>query len=207
MNTEKSFIPVDLRKLEDYSYVKERLVVQLENKNMKLSDEVLETRVLDMKMTYGIAVSVTDERMICIKMTRDMFSHYHITLYELYQDAIKSTEKLFPVQIISVNKQYLKNNPSLPDNVLCVTNANGPGGASVILYPDTLTQIHDYFGSNYYLLPSSTREWIAVKDNPTMTVDFLKGALNTVNRSLESNLLLSDHIYFYDILTESIHMI
>lgn len=206
MNTEENFIPVDLHKLEDYSFVKERLVVQLENRNTELSKDVLETRVLDMKMTYGIAVNVTNERMICVKMTRDMFSHYRITLYELYQDAIKSTEKLFPVQIISVNKQYLNNDPLLPDNVLCVTNANGPGGSSAILYPDTLTKIYDYFDSNYYLLPSSTREWIAVKDNPAMTADFLKGALNTVNRKLENNLLLSDHVYFFDILTKSIHM-
>lgn len=207
MNTEKDFVPVNLHKLEDYSYVKEKLVVQLENRNTELSGDILETRVLDMKITYGIVVSVTNEKMVCVKMTRDMFSHYNITLYELYQDAIKSTEKLFPVQIISVNKQYLNNDPLLPDNVLCVTNANGPGGSSAILYPDTLMKIYDYFDSNYYLLPSSTREWIAIKDNPSMTSDFLKDALDTVNRNLDSNLLLSDHIYFFDILTKSLHMI
>ena len=207
MNTEKGFIPVELHKLEDYSYVKERLIVQLDNTDTEFTEDVLETKVLDMKMTYGIAVSVTNERMVCVKMTRDMFSHYHITLYELYQDAIRSTEKLFPVQIISVNKEYLNNDPLLPDNVLCVTNANGPGGSSAILYPDTLMKVYDYFDSNYYLLPSSTREWIAVKDNPAMTTDFLKGALNTVNRKLSRNQLLSDHVYFFDILTKSLHMI
>lgn len=199
-------ITIDLENLHDYAFVKERLFVRLWYKDTKFDENILQTPVLDMKMTYHILLDREDDRLSAVKLTRDFFASYNITLYQLYSDAIHSTQVLFPA-VIKPLEEMVSASFELHSNLYYVSTVKGIIGSSTILYPDMPQKIYQTIGSDYYLIPSSTDEWLAIKKDQLMSPSALESIVHVVNSTFtDPSLLLSDHIYCYNSMTKKIQL-
>lgn len=84
------------------------------------------------------------------------------------------------------------------DEPYVVTNSNGINGAAVILYPNTLKEIGEAFGEDYYLLPSSIHEWLVISASASMGVEEMREMVQEVNTScVAKEEILSDAVYYY----------
>lgn len=81
-----------------------------------------------------------------------------------------------------------------------ITNKQNLYGAACILYPDVLEDVAQKLGSDFYILPSSVHETIAV---PAKSLDIdhansLKSMVSGINQSeLKAEEVLSDNVYYY----------
>lgn len=90
--------------------------------------------------------------------------------------------------------------PEMFPPIYVITNKHNLYGAACILYPDVLKDIAQKLDSDFYILPSSVHETIAV---PAETLDVnhansLKAMIRGVNQSeLTPEEILSDNVYYY----------
>ena len=93
------------------------------------------------------------------------------------------------------------------DEPYVITNSNGINGASVILYTDILKEIGGFLGEDYYLLPSSIHEMLAIPVSAPMDEKEMHEMVEEVNRScVVSEEILSDSVYRYDCKAETIRI-
>lgn len=78
-------------------------------------------------------------------------------------------------------------------------NSRGIHGASTILYEDVLEETSNLIGGDFYILPSSIQEVIAVPAADYMDADNWAEMVVDVNMTqVELNERLSNQVYFYD---------
>lgn len=139
------------------------------------------------------------------------------TLSGLFHLALENTIKLFPARLNYLddvlNGFLSEQNPpaqtltSIPfstaflaekkDKTLFVfTNELGINGAACILYPDILAKLTAYFGSDFYILPSSIHELLLLPGADTFCREELDDIIKEINLSqVPEEEVLSDHAY------------
>lgn len=86
-----------------------------------------------------------------------------------------------------------------------VTNDNGINGAAVILYPNTLKKVGKILKDDFYLLPSSIHEMLAIPIHAAISEQDLCDMVWEVNRTcVAKEEILSGSVYRYDQDTETI---
>lgn len=106
---------------------------------------------------------------------------------ELYEIALKNTERRFPPRITD-----------LSDGIFCVTNQHNVFGAAAILYKNELKALSKYAGTNIYIVPVSIHEVICIKQDAADPEDIYE-LIRRVNTDIvEEDDYLSESIYYYD---------
>ena len=86
---------------------------------------------------------------------------------------------------------------SVKTSIYVVTNQRGTFGATMILFPDILKVISEFYGDDLYILPSSIHE-ILVLPKCSDNVEKLKITVREVNElCVEQKELLSNQVYLY----------
>lgn len=209
-------------KIEDLNFVKDKLFIDVCNydKNKDVLNNLVYRKVLDLALVVRIELSKTDsgEFNVC-SVSKGFLSNYGVTEKELFEMAMKNSERIRPVHIMDLNDfimSELKNSLSKDEmeymQEMCntegafkyaVTNSHMCNGASSIFYPGVLDKIFKELGA-FFVIPSSIHEVLILQCkeyNRDEDISYLKHMIYEVNTNEECMLdkeVLSDSLYMYD---------
>ena len=134
-----------------------------------------------------------------------MFANLGITLVSLFSNASNCFKnKIYRACDLPVPYSPTKNvSPAIPDIPMVVaTNKKKMHGFRVVLNDTAMKDISDRFGGDFYVIPSSIHEIIAVSTDyfdKKEDIQAIKNMIYEINRTkLEDQDFLSDELYAYD---------
>lgn len=191
----------------------EKIVYRLVNagKNQELLERIPYIPFMDLAIIFYYLVSKDEQGISSVRISNEMMERWKIDTRMLLQWAEKNTRGFFPERcspLSSLLEHLLfHGGEKMPDfqapatsEPYILTNSNGINGASAWLYPGVPEKLADYFGRNYYILPSSIHELLILPDAKQFTQDELRAMVAQVNRDcVLPEEVLSENIYYYDI--------
>ncbi len=156
--------------LSEYENICDRLFIRLSNetRNRELLKEIPYTMFQDLAVTYHILLNRDHDGMSSVMITNTLLDQYGVTKKQLHEDAIRSSEILFPV-LFENSSEFMgmhSRGRILPkeerdisgEEMKVLTNESGINGAAVIVYPGIAEQIAEQLDSSYCIIPSSIHE-------------------------------------------------
>lgn len=209
-----------------YENCKEKIVLRLVSGiwNQGLLEQAPHIPFMDMAILFYVVLRVEEEGIGSVRISSQLQEQWDISTYTLFTQALENSKRLFPEKICSMvtmmekgvsigdrqefldflEQEYGEKENNMP---LVITNTCGINGATVILYPDILKKIGEMFGRDYYLLPSSIHEFIAIPQCSGLHGEDLKGMVKEVNLTcVAREELLSDKVYYYEIRSGKINV-
>ena len=192
---------------EDYESLKDRLFVKLRNVE-NISDEMLaeipHTDYEDLVMTYHLRTPFTDDAddLTNVPITNDLLNAWDVSASKLHEDALNNSAKLLPMNFGGIGTLMgFGNDDDSP--MRFITNNIQVEGSAAIFYPGVMDEVAEKMHGSYFLLPSSTHEFIAVPSTyayDERNIDQLEDLVHMVNRSdaVPEGAVLSDNVYHYD---------
>ena len=84
-------------------------------------------------------------------------------------------------------------------HMMVISNEKHFRGSAALFYPGNLEKISMALGGNFYIIPSSVHEVLAIPDDPSIVVLYLQELVAEANLMYVSeNERLSDSVYYYD---------
>ena len=200
----------DTEWLQDYSQVKDKLYIRVSDaqENAYILSNSPHKEVDGLAVSYHIAFENGHGIEASTTVTNNLLKMYEITEEQLHNDAMASSQQLLPVHLVSLAEMMGQMmgmdadmvRPTMDEPQLMVlTNEQALHGAGVLFYPDMMDTIADYFGSDYFVLPSSIHEVLLLPDDGTVDPDVLENMVQDVNMAaVAPEERLSDHAYHYD---------
>lgn len=215
-----------VKALYDYEAIENRLMVKMiskERNSSYLQDKVY-MDYLDLACVFCIEIEQPDNGLATIAVPQAVYEEWGVSKEELYEKALSNMEKRFPVleqdimEIVGeIYKKYeddefseFMNPPVMPEvsGMYVVSNADRLNGASVILYKDMLKNFAEkHEVKKLYILPSSLHEVIIIPDDGSLCKDteMLNEMVVSVNcTQVQADDILSDHIYVYEYLSDTV---
>lgn len=214
---------VDVSRLIDYDKVKDSLFIRVCNskENTEFLKKVPHVEVEDIAVTYHIKVSGDERGIASTPVTNEMMKMYGIRHEKLLDDALESSPKVNPPEIVSMDElmesiyreqfemlgysenqieEMLEDMPRSEIPMMVVTNTDRTNGAAVIFYPDVMEQLGEKLNGNFFVLPSSLHETIVVPDNGTLEHKELLAMVTEINATqVGTQDKLTDQVYHYDV--------
>lgn len=208
-----------------FAACKERIIFRIisysQNESMLQTTPYI--RFLDMAVVFYLLVTNEEDGIGSIRITRKWVEEWELTVSAVFALARENTRRLFPERICSMHSvltQLIENEEekviqevhteelsTMEGEPYVITNSNGIHGASAILYPDTLKIVGGIFGEDFYLLPSSIHEFLAIPKRAVGNVSELREMVQEVNDSfVAKEEVLSASVYFYECLTEKLRI-
>lgn len=197
-------------------------LVSLE-KNKKILQTVPYIPFLDMAVTFYLLIRKDEEGIGSIRVNQNLLEKWGLDTGTLFTLARENTERIFPERICSMHSLMNAITDSKEENMasgklpqgstehifagepFVVTNDNGINGAAVILYPNTLKKVGKILKDDFYLLPSSIHEMLAIPIHAAISEQDLCDMVWEVNRTcVAKEEILSGSVYRYDQDTETI---
>lgn len=190
---------IDMNVLKDYEQVKEKLFARLspaEGNETIMADSPHQMQA-DMLMTYHIYIP-SQEGFLSARVTQQMMDDYGISPEQLHQDAIANTPNIFAPKVQSM-MEALTGIPEEDPQMLVVTNDQGSLGASALFCEGIMDKVSEQMKGNYFVLPSSVHELLAVPDNGNFSRSDLETMVKQANETVVDPVdKLSDAVYHYD---------
>lgn len=211
--------------------VRENLTCRLVNyqKNAFALKEIPHIRFLNLAIYFQIVVYRQEGGIGTIRFTKEHYRDYgssqrqdasFSSLKELYSLALNNTARLFPARLSTLENimeslSIGKEPASLPftaqqadpaaKTMYVLSNTAGINGAGCLLYPNLLSQLKNFFRSEFYILPSSIHEVILVPFNKSIQREGLNDMIREINLSqVPPDEVLSDRAYSQKELAESL---
>lgn len=203
----------------NFESCRDKVVVNMINK--KNNTKNLENKVyrdfLDLALVYKIMLETSDDVTSTITVTKDIMESWEVTEDELFEIAMKNTEKMLPIfckDMADLTEDIVRRvvgpeeYKELPNGLMyVVSNKSFNNGAVSILYKDCLKKLADKLETDLVLIPSSIHEIIII--NPAeepVDLEYLNSMISYVNSTQSKVNILSDHCYFYKRDTDEIVM-
>lgn len=196
----------NVSELMDYEAIKDRIIYRLINASMneELLKDVPYIPYLDLAITFHLSVSVDDDISGTVLIHNGHIETWGVGVKELMKQATLNTQKLYPAEVKTIYEVLCEEVAGLTYEIAkdcpmyVLTNKKRSHGASVILYPNVLSDISRTIEDDCYLLPSSIHEIIMVPAKSVSDPDSLEGIIHQVNDTqVVHEELLSDHAYIY----------
>lgn len=199
--------------LFDYEKAKERLIIRVCNveENKDMLDKIPHECKEDLAITYHILLTQEDDYSGTVTVNNDLLKNYGITSEQLHKDAIKSSQKLLPPCLSTMQELLFDamgtearnlltiDKPEINDLMLVLRNEGQIHGAAALFYPGVLDKIAEIMKGNFYILPSSVHECILLHDEDTVELNNLKDLVREANKTtVGPNEKLADQVYHYD---------
>ncbi len=213
-----SFEP-DPNDFDDYSKIKDRIYCKVVNYSM--NSEIIKdcpcVKVLDLCVLFYVLVEYSKDGSGSILIKNELFDMWKVSKSELYDTALKNTERMFEVRLFNINEvlmellseryvpgsaiyesamEDLKASSQAPMYVL--TNRDRFYGATGILYTQKLSEFAKEMDTDLYIIPCSIHELILVpaydEADPSYLIDMVREVNATEVRPSE---VLSDNIYIF----------
>lgn len=186
--------------MKDYDSLKEKLFIRLspaaecgsimENSPCRTEEDLL--------MTYHIYIEGPDGGFMSARITNELAQDLGLDIKQLHEDAIANTATIMPVKVQSMMAALTGVEEDDP-TMLVITNELGVFGAGALFCDGVMDQVAERFSGNYFLLPSSTHEWIAVPDNGMHDRKDLEDMVKSANRTVVDPAdRLSNNVFHYD---------
>lgn len=170
------------------SYLKDKVTMDIEGTNL----------------VYMYFIDIHAVKDGSVPITKSIFENWHVSLKEMHEIACANTAKFYPscIQSMSATMQDLAGDTGIdfvPTDaaMYVVTNRQKIHGAISALYPDTAKRLQDALG-DYYLLPSSIHEMLAVPVSLTQSPEDLLHMVVSINHDgsvVRPEDILADNIF------------
>lgn len=214
----------DLSNVMDIDQVKDKIVAKLVNEEM--NQQLLSGKpygnIEDLAVIYQIRLSAEKGGVASITVNDQMLDSWGVTQEELHDIAMNNINIDRDVSIKSMHEQMME--IMLPDimmqndmtedeakimigtmmpeengNFYVISNREKVNGAAVILNDEVREKIAEEIGGDYFILPSSIHELLALRKEDGMDYHELEGMVRDINQNeVSPEERLSDHVYEYD---------
>lgn len=190
---------------------REKVIVRLINyeMNKELLKDAIYIRFLDLAITFRWLVDINGNKGD-ILVTKKIGAPWGLSLDELYEMAMKNTMKNY-APVISKLDSFIRSfceKESIPmpidlypDDInpsLLMTNCDGVYGAVALLDEKVLEEAYNRIGDDYYIIPSSVNEVIAVPREFVYDEEDVKQLIKRVNEEeVPNGQILSNSLYYY----------
>lgn len=164
-------------------------------------------KIENLAITFHIMVNAGEEGMSSAAVTNNIMESYNLTTEQLYEDAMKNSPEILPAKVDTMaNMLFGLTNvemdsmgmPGQPPMVV-VTNQMGINGASALFYPGVMDKVAETLNDNYFVLPSSIHEVIAIPTFLGSNYRDLEQMVREVNEmAVAPEDQLSNSVYRYD---------
>lgn len=200
--------PIDINSLQNlnnmtYENIKDRIFTHLINRenNKEMLETVPNRNFMDLSMVYRIDLQSRDDiQMASAVITNKLAEHLGIDEETLYNTAMKNTKDILRLNVKPMS-EILPELSSSHEIMWVISSGRSIFGAAAVLYPELLEKTAELVGGNYYLIPSSIHEFLAVKADilPPDPTNMIANIVNMVNhQKVEREARLSNQVYFYD---------
>ncbi len=192
-------------------------------RNEKILSDVPHIPFLDLAVLFYVLVKKDIDGIGSVRVDNSLMERWEIDIGTLLQVARENTQRLFPVRIYTMHSvmRELMNTKAdcgipeefqaelpFPREPYVITNDSGLNGAAAILYPDTLKETGKILHGDFYLLPSSIHELLAISSRAAVTAVALEEMVQEVNQScVAKEEILSESVYFYEHCSETIRIL
>ena len=214
---------VDVSRLSDYDNIKDSLFIRVCNskENRGFLESVPHVEIEDMAVTCHILVAKDFRGVSSTPVTNDMLKMYGIREEQLFDDALESSPKVNPPEIVNMDElmegiyreqftmmgydeeeitKMLEDMPHAEIPMIVVTNEDRVNGAATMFYPGVMEEIGEKLGSNFFVLPSSLHETIVVPNDGEMDFKELLAMVTEINATqVDTQDKLTDQVYHYDV--------
>lgn len=171
-NSETPEIDMNVEKLIDRKFILDHVEYQLVNaeRNAEKLKDIPGKKIADLIAIYRVVVSAGEDGMMSYVLTKAILDRSGINFEELDEAAKKNTEKSgFSVrtmnevmcELMGVNPGPEIEEPDGPQ-MYVLTNARKLHGANIMLYKEYLEIAAEKMNGDFYIIPSSIHELIAV---------------------------------------------
>jgi len=191
--------------------VRNEVALHLINKeqNTELLKTVPHRDFLDMAVVYYWYPDLpSDMKSGHILVTNKLMESCALTEEELYNLAYRNTLAILPLRVVDIMDKlgeidfsfYNSNEPSM----LVLTNDTNNFGAASMMYPEVLDMVAEIFQEDFYIIPSSVHELLAIRQSHTspQEMESIISCINANELALEER--LSNQLYAYDIKTKQL---
>ncbi|MBE5955882.1 MAG: hypothetical protein E7253_05460 [Lachnospiraceae bacterium] len=196
-----------------YETVRSQIIMRLVNydKNKEILEECPYIPFHDLAITFRWLAHQDSIGISTALISNKELEVWGISLEQLYEDAVRNTEQLFPAEInrlrdVMAAKGIISEDTDF--DLYLVTNEQGINGATCILYNGLLKEFARVHKSSFYLLPSSIHEMMICFADENISEDMLLSLVRKANHVVVTmGEVLSDNIYYYDYICEELSMI
>lgn len=194
INLEHEFPEVLDIDFADYKTIKDKLRIRLvgsEHNAAYLKAGIYQTHPMGAEVVY-VELQRSSEGTMVSRVTHSMVEEWGVPEREVFAAALENTQKKEPASFLPliegidvilgmVNLEVNEVNKEEP-YVLC--NKNRDNGASVLLYPGMLEELHEKMGGDFYILPSSIHEVMILSKEAGLPVEELNSMIKEINREM-----------------------
>ena len=199
---------IDPSVFELYEKAREHLFIRVNN--IKDRQDILErvphTLVEDLMITYHINFPTNDGSVSSSMITNDLMKKYGVTLDQLHKDALENSERLFPADIQPIENVIgsfmsdIEDRDSTSPQLLVITNSRMINGAAALFYPGVMDRISSIFSEDFYIVPSSIHECLALPVSTQADYHDLEQMVHAINEiQVPEAEQLGEKVYFYDV--------
>ena len=207
-NSETPEIEMNVEKWIDRKFILDHVEYQLVNaeRNAEKLKDIPGKKIADLVAIYRVVISLDDDEMKSYVLTNENLARSEISIEELDEAAKKNTKKSrFSVrtmnevmyELIGVNVGPEIEEPDGPQ-MYVLTNARKFCGANIMLYKEYLEIAAEKMNGDFYIIPSSIHELIAV---PVLAqgLEWLREMVQEVNdNQLAPEEILGYEVYRYN---------
>jgi len=212
-------LDLDVSKLLDYDYIKDHLFVRVSNldKNTEILRSVPYREEAGLAITYHILVGEGENNVSSTILKNELLQNWGITKERLHEDAVKSSQVLFPVRVAPMKEIMAENmiaegvDPEFVEMMVnsmeqesktqlyVVTTKGSLTEASALFYPSVMDELAEKVGSDLIIFPSSTHEFLVIPDDGEHDIEELKALVSMINETeVEPEERLADDVFHYD---------
>ncbi len=156
---------------------------------------------LDMAITFRWLFEENEEGISSALIEDKHIDYWGITEKEVMEQAIINTPRMFPPKKSSLEEVVTghrdPDSEHLPIHIL--SNVIGINGASVVLYDGVLRELFREIGEDFYLLPSSIHEMLALGKSYVCDAGDLYEMVREANNTVvDDRDFLSNSVFYYD---------
>jgi hypothetical protein len=206
------------------SKIKKNVIAELVNPEVARAYlyNVPHREFLNLCIIYRWVVNIDETGVYSGIIDSDLMNSVNLTEGELYENAMKNTKRLIAPQIkpfdtvvrrmlrrdgrsdYEIRKFIGKIEPD--DRMWILTNKHNFRGSTALLFQDFLIKIAEKIGTDFYIIPTSVNESMAVSVKSSLSPDKMLEMLTESNEYYfnEDDQMLSDSIYFYSVANGSL---
>ena len=196
-----------------YEAVRSQIIMRLVNyeKNKEILEDCPHFRFHDLAISFRWLAHWDEIGISTALITNKDLERWKVSKEQLYEDAMKNTRRIFPLQIRRLKEMMESYELDLGHedfDLFVLTNTQGINGATSILYEGVLKDFASYRKSSFYLLPSSIHEMMICLVDSQISEHMLLSLVKEANHMVVTmGEVLSDNIYYYDYEKDELTMI
>jgi hypothetical protein len=195
----------DLDWICDYETASEHFFLCLSNAgcNPDFFENAPHWKRSDLVLTCHVMSEIPGEGYIGTVVNYSLFEDYDVDEDRLFEDAVKNSIRMMPPKLEFARDLYDDEVEREEDDpfydLMVVSNEKHFRGAAVLFYPGVMEEIAMKLGGDYYIIPSSVHEVLAIPADPSLSVDYLNQLVTEANLlHVPENERLSDGVYLYE---------